>query len=387
MTQPPLRPPAPAGPAAEARPLLGFAAPLVGPIPTVVGPRPFPPQTHGPGAARQGTRLTPGFAVLQQALAAGRVDAGATVTDPDPELVVVFDLAGTVAEFARAVAGVPGLEFLAELDEGSVDPDDDFYTVSSDGRTRGPVNETAYLAMTNARAVAQLIDLFEQWQANDAASFPHGLAPLRSAFRLLRDVRRWGPEDRVRETGLLERWRETVAVVGVSGVARVEIELWFRGDPARRASAQAQVLGLVTAAGGTLIRTAALPEIAYHALLVDLPHHQVATVLERGPDAIELLTTESVMLVSAATTMTVPYLEELSDAGAPEPDSGAPSDPPVVACWMGYLWPTTTSSPAASCWTTPTGWAPATPSPDSTSTEPRWPLSSRMATSTHPGLP
>ncbi len=336
MSQPPQAPPRiPAGPAVEPRPLLAFASPREGPIPTVTGPRSFPPTPRGPGAARQGARLTPRFDELQRALVAGRVNAGATVTDPDPELVVVFDLAGTVEQFARAASGVPGLEFLAELDEGPADPDGDFYTVAPDGRTDRPLNQTAYLVMSNARAVTQLITLFHAWQADESAAFPYGLAPLRNAFRLLRDIRRWGPEDRVRETGLLEDWRQTVAVVGASGTAGVEIELWFRSDPTRRAAAQAQVVGLVTTAGGTLIRTATLPDIAYHALLVDLPHHQVETVLEHGPAAIELLATDEVMLMSAATAMTVPHLEEVTAGDTPASDLSLPSDPPLVGLLDG----------------------------------------------------
>jgi len=315
----------------EPRPLLGFAAPRTGPIPPVTGSRPYPPTPQGPGAVRQGARLTPRFQELEQALAAERVTAGAAPTDPDPELVVVFDLAGTIEGFARAVAGVQGLEFLAELDEGQADPDDDFYTVTPNGqRSDGQVNETAYLALTNTQAVTQLISLFQGWQADENARFPRGLTPLRDAFRLLRDVRRWGPADRIRDTGLLERWQEEVAVVGNSGVARIEVELWFRSDPARRAAAQAQVAGLITQAGGQVRRGAVLPEIGYHALLAELPHPQVEAVLAQGPGAIELLTTGEVMLVSPVSAMTVLRPDDVAAGDLPQADGELPSELPLV---------------------------------------------------------
>jgi hypothetical protein len=317
--------------AGEPRPLLGFAAPRTGPIPPVTGPRPYPPTPRGPGAVRQGARLTPRFQELEQALAAGRVTAGAAPTEPDPELVVVFDLAGTIEGFTRAAAGVQGLEFLAELDEGQADPDDDFYTVTPNGqRSDGQLNETAYLALTNTQAVTQLISLFQGWQADENARFPWGLTPLRDAFRLLRDVRRWGPADRIRDTGLLERWQEEVAVVGNSGVARIEVELWFRSDPARRSAAQAQVAGLITQSGGQVRRSAVLPEIGYHALLAELPHPQVEAVLAQGPGAIELLTTGEVMLVSPVSAMTVLRPDDVAAGDLPQADGELPSELPLV---------------------------------------------------------
>lgn len=329
--QPPLPPtPRAAASAADARPLLSFAPPGAGPIPT--GSPGFSPPPRGPGAARQGTRLTPRFRELEQALAAGRVGAGVTVTEPDPELVVVFDLADSVEAFARAVQRVPGLEFLAELDEGRAEPDDDFHVVDSNGqRTASQLNETAYLVLTNTQAVTQLIRLFRNWQADENAAFPYGLAPLRNAFRLLRDIRRWGPQDRIRDTGLLEQWREEVIVVGNSGSARVEVELWFRSELSRRAAAQAQVLALIAAAGGRVRRTAVLPQIGYHALLAELPHSQVQQVLDQGPEAIELLTANDVMLVSPAHAMSVLRTDEVAAGDLPQRAADLPDEPPVVA--------------------------------------------------------
>ena len=77
----------------DARPLLAFGPPTTGQIPSA-GPRPVP-RPRGPGPQRQGERLTPQFAALRDALAAGRVATSASTDEQDPELVVVFDLAGT----------------------------------------------------------------------------------------------------------------------------------------------------------------------------------------------------------------------------------------------------------------------------------------------------
>jgi hypothetical protein len=128
-------------------------------------------------------------------------------SEADPELVVVFDLAAPVAEFARAAARVPGLEFLLEVDGDEFAADDDFHAVRDGEPSDDAVTDSLYVVMSNSQAVVELLTLFARWQENRDAAMPFGLAPLREVFSLLREVRRWGPQDRVRETGLLERRR------------------------------------------------------------------------------------------------------------------------------------------------------------------------------------
>ncbi len=315
----------------DPRPLLAFAPPSAGPIPK--GGSGFPPPPRGPSAGRQGQRLAPQFAALQEAMNAGRLAVTGATAEPDPELVVVFDVAGAVTDFMRAVSGIEGLSFLAEFDEDDTEPDDDFY-VERDGVASGKlVPETLYLVMSNARAVAELVRLFELWQADPSVAFKRGLAPLKQAFGLLRAIRRWGPEDRVRETGLLQAWAEDVALVGGQGFARVEIELWFRDDPGRRAATQARVEQLVVGARGTVITSAVLPGIDYHAVLADVPYDQVQAVLDQGPSAIELLRSDSIMLVAPSRPMAVPATDQ-TDVPLPRREL---TPPPVAAPRVALL--------------------------------------------------
>ncbi|MPZ68314.1 MAG: S8 family serine peptidase [Actinobacteria bacterium] len=290
----------------DPRPLLAFPPPQTGPIPAATSPTPYRP-VQGPSAGRQGTRLTPQFQTLRVALEAERAQLTEQTGSPEPELVAVFDLAGTVEAFMRAAALVDGLEFLSELQEDKVDADDDFF-YEADGETQDDkVPQSLYMVMTNAQAVTELVRLFELWQEDQSITFERGLNPLKGVFGLLRAIRRWGPEDRVRETGLLEQWREDVAV-GQS-IARVEIELWYRDDPTSRTAAQEHVADIVHSSGGTVLKSSDQEAIAYHAVLADIPMSQVEQVLARGPEAIELLTTETVMIVSPSRPMTFPATE------------------------------------------------------------------------------
>lgn len=279
----------------DGRPLLVFPASPPGPIPTG---RPTPrDKVQGPGAARQGARLTPRFEALEGALAAGRATADAG--EADPALVVVFEVAGDVAGFARAVELVPGLEFLAELADEQANPDDDFVVLKEGASTAKPVPLHLSATFSDARAAKQLVTLFKGWVAQPDVKFRQGWAPLRNAFAQLHDVRLWSAQDRVRETGLLQDWAEDVAVVGGTNAARAEIELWFRSSRADRAAAQTAVEATLQSVGATLVNSSELPGIGYHALLADIPYDAVRRVLADGPEAIDLLLAPAVMLVSS----------------------------------------------------------------------------------------
>lgn len=317
----------------EPRPILAFGPPSVGPIPRQ---RPHAiPAPRSPDPARQGARVGPQFQALADALTAQRASVSDGAAEPDPEHVVVFDLAGTVDDFMRAVSGIPGLEFLAELEEDPTDPDEDFYFVGRDGDPAADqVPETLYMVMSNSDAVAQLIRLFDQWQDDPSATFPRGLAPLKSAFVLIRSIRRWGPDDRVREAGLLDAWREDLAIAGQQAV-RAEVELWFRSDAARRVAAEVSVREAIAAAGGTVLAAASIEAISYHAVLAEIPRARVEAVLNQGATAIDLLTLDSVMFVSPSRPMSVPATDPAAQPAGVRAEAEPPAAPPRVALLDG----------------------------------------------------
>ncbi len=263
-----------------------------------------------------------------------RADLGESTTQADPELVAVFDLAGSVDGFLRATAGVAGLEFLADLQEDRVDSDDDFHFVKDDEIDGATVPQTLYMVMTNAQAVGELVRLFALWQADPKVKFETGLNPLKEVFGLLRAIRRWAAEDRVRETGLLEQWAEDLQVVGPQGKARVEIELWYRAEQAARDQAERAVVELVNRTGGGVVTTTELGAIAYHALLAEIPMSAVAAVLESGLDAIELLQANAILMVSPSRPMAFPSASVVPGLALPF-DPQLPSGKPRVALLDG----------------------------------------------------
>ncbi len=290
----------------ERRPLLAFGPPVVGSRPAQT-PRDVP-RLSKPGAGRQGERLTPQFRELIAAFDSERASLAIDSPDEvDPALVVVFDLAGSVKDFRNAIDRIDGLEFLSELLGDRADPDDDFYMVErGKGRIDSTVPHSLYLVMSNARAIDELMRLFELWQQDQSVTFAHGLGKFKGAFEQLTAIRRWGPEDRVRETGLRERWEETLEVVGQSlSPVVVEVELWYRSDAGQRAVAESHVEQIVADSGGSILDRSQIGDIGYHALLAELPIQQVHSVLNAGAGSIRLLTTDDVMFVSPFMPMSV----------------------------------------------------------------------------------
>lgn len=291
---------------ADPRPLLAFGPPLVDARPAQQTRD--PPRLSRPGAGRQGERLTPQFRELTAAFDAERARLSDGAPDEvDPALVVVFDLAGSIKDFQNAINRVDGLEFLSQFLGDRSDPDDDFHmTKRGTGRTDTLVSHSLYLVMSSAKAIDELIRLFALWQQDPSVSLAHGLGKFKEAFQQLTSIRRWGPEDRIRETGLRELWQETLDVVGQSvSTVRVEIELWYRREPAQRSAAETHVEHIITNSGGTILDRSQIGDIGYHALLADLPIQQVHSVLNDGAEAIRLLTTDEVMFVSPFTPMSV----------------------------------------------------------------------------------
>lgn len=76
---------------------------------------------HFPDFTEQKDRLTPQFQSMQQSFV---TDEAAGL---QPEYVLVIEVIGSVDDFHQAVRAIDGLEWLAEIDEENIEPDDNFY--------------------------------------------------------------------------------------------------------------------------------------------------------------------------------------------------------------------------------------------------------------------
>ena len=286
-----------------------------------------------PGRERQAERLTPQFELLQRALEARRVRLQAEAQGLIPEEVIVLETIGTVENFIRAVERVPGMEWLGEIEEEDIPPDDDFFIVDKHGQARHdkPLSGRLFLIVTNQKALRQMLSLWEVWQRDER--LPRGFGPWRILFEHLRNVRPWGVEDRLVETGVLDDWRERVE--HEQQIVPCEIELWYRRSEPQRQAAAERVANLITEQEGEIVHEAVIEDIAYHALLANLPIATIETLVQQAVQDMELVQCEQIQFFRASGQMAavIPDGEQDIDHGA-LPDEN-PAGTPVIALFDG----------------------------------------------------
>jgi hypothetical protein len=235
---------------------------------------------------------------------------------------------GSVANFLNAARLVPGLDFLAEWDVEDIAPDDDFY---NERRLDAHLSGRVFLVMSNQQALQQLLSLWQAYQTGRTAGT--GLAPFYQLFEHLHDVRRWSPEDRLLETGVVEYWKDAAESRDETRVP-FEIELWFRQTAPLRAAAVNRVRSLISQLGGEIVGLCELDAIAYHSAVVTLPASEIRRLID-GQD-VELLGESSVMFFRPSGQSVAPDFGEanLRNPTAPQPIA-FPAGSPIVALLDG----------------------------------------------------
>ena len=223
-----------------------------------------------PSHEENAKRIAPKLAGLVKAIEDRNLIIRQDAEGVNPEDILVLETTERIDDFYRAIQKVEGFEWLLEEDiEGKAD--EDFYIPDQEGNpTDKPIDSRLYLVSTNTESLKKLVSLYQRFVANPDITFESGYAGFKYVFQQLRDIRFWDYKDRLDGSNFLEEWlRENEAFPDLS--IKFQIELWFRNDPKRRAEAQATVENLVFTNGGRVLSDCTIPEIRYHALLVEVP--------------------------------------------------------------------------------------------------------------------
>jgi hypothetical protein len=293
-----------------------------------------PPKPVYPTVGAIAKHIQPKLTKLQHALDRRmRIQQGAEGVNP--EEILVLETAGKVDDFYKAVQRVEGLEWLIEEDfEG--EPDEDFYMLDENGKqTDKELPSRLYLVSTNSEALNWLANHFKEYANDPESKVKRGYGKFREVFKQLRDVRFWDYKDRLDGSDFLDEWLQN----NEEGIIKFQIELWFRNSEERRAEAQQQVTDLVKDSGGRVITMCVIPEIKYHALLVEVPGSEMRRIIE-GAEVKSLIKCSDVMYFKQlAQTMTLPAEEDEEDIVIPESepiDEPMPSGEPIVAIFDGF---------------------------------------------------
>jgi hypothetical protein len=279
-----------------------------------------------PSKGSQGQRLAARFEALETSF--GTVQA--TLDGVDPEQVIVLETVGSVADFQNVVKKIAGMEWLGDFDAEVVAADPGFL---ADGADPSLQKARLFVLASNRTAYNEVLSLWNQWQQAANDKLPRGYGALAEAFRYLNDVRAWGPMDRVFATGVVAYWEGGLASNEPN--IRFEAELWCRADATKRQAAFNRLSGIVTGAGGNCVRQAALPDIDYHGVLIDLPALAVRSAIEAikaGTDTQLLRLTDVKYFAPIGQASITPI--EGEEVVTPQ-NRPAPSADPVVAILDG----------------------------------------------------
>ena len=115
--------------------------------------------------------------------------------------------------------------------------------------------------MPDVAALRQLVSLWQRYKTGRRMA--DGFGVWTQLFGLLKDVRAWGPQDRLTADTLAD-WDEQLAAAPDEPI-RFEVELWFREDADTRQRAYATFGDAVRNLGGTVVHHATIPDIRYDA--------------------------------------------------------------------------------------------------------------------------
>ena len=291
---------------------------------------------HLPDLARQGERLQPVFRRLRSVFEDGR-DPLTLLDDPAsiaPERALVLEIAGTIDEFHHAVGRVRGLELLGD-EETEFEADIDFAVRDTrkgrigERRPDKPVGGRLYLAMPDTRALRELVSLWDHYQAGDRPE--SGFAPWYDVFRQLYRLRPWSPIDRIPE--------ETITYLNryladrPDSAVRVEIELWCYQSSERQRQSNRRFDDALLSAGGDVVERSSIPEIAYEAVLVDLPPGEIRPLIRR--QEVSLAICDSIMFVRPQSTALFPTPVTTLGAGGKVDEPPEEHIPPIAAVFDG----------------------------------------------------
>lgn len=297
-------------------------------------------QPHFPGHGRQVERLAPQLTALQQDFEHYKAKVSGSVAGLEPETVLVIEIAGSVDDFQQAVEAI-GLEWMGEWDIDDIEPDEDFYHspkigvdffknkidgisnrqqskeirdllisagfIDDDGgivtdvvpeielpdnlvdlrseivqaindAKKKSISGRLFLSLGNEAGMRKLLSLWEQWKDNK--TLPRGEKKWRDVFNQTIQIRRWGIEEALRETGMLDLWRDLLDPIVPDDMVRFQIELFYRRSEGRRRQSERSVVALLQAAGGrALSGFIDMPEIAFHAVKAELPARCIQQLL------------------------------------------------------------------------------------------------------------
>lgn len=210
------------------------------------------------------------------------------IAGADPQLVLVFEALDERTDLSRVALSL-GLELLIDV-EGAVDPDEEV-ELTSERAIDPQITSCMHAICVSRRSMESILVAWRTWRRTGAA--PHGFGPLGKLFDHLREVRPWGPEDRVRGIDWIEYFDGRLP----GATHLLEVELWYRANPATREAVVSQVEAHIHESGGEVVARADQSSTGYLALKCRVPDAVVRSLASGDWDAVQLVRSAHVLFL------------------------------------------------------------------------------------------
>ncbi|API57780.1 hypothetical protein BMW22_41735 (plasmid) [Rhizobium leguminosarum] len=207
--------------------------------------------------------------LLRQSFANGNVQ---DPTFASPDRALVFEVIGPIEKFVEAVERI-GFEWLTE-DYANAEP----AVAEAEKADEEVVTSLMYLTMPTAAGVDRLLAMWNRYIGGRAAK--DGEGEWWKVFGYLSAIRPWNATDRVAPA--------TQAFIGrqlernPAQPVRLEVDLWFRGDPLLRAGAREGLQTVLNGVGGRIVDFVNIDPIRYQVALVEVPAEEAGQVESRS---------------------------------------------------------------------------------------------------------
>ena len=236
----------------------------------------FSSKSHFPDHQRQIERLTPKIEKLKASFSR-------TITGLEPETALVIEIIGSVDDFRQAVEKA-GLEWIGEWDIEDMEPNEDFYGWKEDTKTKEkiktkkPLTRRLFVSFFDQEGQRKLLSLWKKWK--ERGQFDRGETKWRDIFERANDIRQWGIEETLKETGMIDRWKDIAEPVKPEDLITFQIELFYRKDEKKRKKNERDIEKLLEDIGGKKLGSFIdMQDIAFHAVKAQLPAEKIKDLL------------------------------------------------------------------------------------------------------------
>lgn len=233
-----------------------------------------------PDHKTQTARIEKQIGLLKDDFARYQASMTGALSGLEPEMALVIEIVGRLDDFKQAIETV-GLEWLGETELDELEAEDDgFYELDEAGKRTGkPLSGRMFLAMSNVAGLQEILRLWNIWKSSQ--NLPTGKAKWKTVFEQLVTLRRWGIEETLFETGMINRWKELIVPLQPDQKITFQVDLFYRKDIKKRRRSEEVIKNLLTNLGGSYSSKIDMPEIAFHAIKAELPSQTITTLLEK----------------------------------------------------------------------------------------------------------